>query len=150
MKTVPSSSRRHRLRSLRRAAGFTLVELVIVLTIIGILAGSGIYLLMGVIDDAKVTRVEDDLKQLDLTLKMYERNNYFKPPSQDQGLAALVTKPSGDPQPKTWRQYLKEPMLDPWGNEYQYRFPAQKSKEKYDIYSLGEDGVESDDDIGNW
>jgi general secretion pathway protein G len=134
----------------RKRKGFTLVELVIVLTIIGILAGSGIYLLMGVIDDAKYERVGSDLKVLDLALQQYERNNFFKPPTQEQGLKALVEKPTSDPQPQRWRQYLESMMLDPWGQEYQYRFPATNSKKKYDLYSLGEDGVESEDDQGNW
>lgn len=137
-------------RQTRRRSGFTLVELVIVITIISVLAGSGIYLVIGFVDDAKYGRVDSDLKALDLALKAYERNNYFKPPTQEQGLMALVERPTGDPQPERWRAYLEEPMLDPWGNEYQYRIPAQKSDKKYDIFSFGEDGVESDDDVGNW
>ncbi|HQW30460.1 MAG: type II secretion system major pseudopilin GspG [Verrucomicrobiales bacterium] len=134
----------------RRSSGFTLVELVIVITIIAVLSGSGIYLIIGFIDDAKYQRVDSDLKALDLALKSYERNNYFKPPSQEQGLQALVERPSGEPQPERWRAYLEEPMKDPWGADYQYLIPPQKSTKKYDIFSLGEDGVESDDDIGNW
>src|SRR6056297_1997910 len=134
----------------KRRSGFTLVELVVVITIITVLMGSGIYLITGFIDDAKYQRVDSDIKALDLALKAYERNNYFKPPTQEQGLMALVERPTGDPQPERWRAYLEEPMLDPWGNEYQYRFPATKSGKKYDLYSLGEDGVESDDDVGNW
>ena len=130
--------------------GFTLVELVIVLAIISILAGSGIYLLTGFLDDAKYERVNMDLKSLDMTLQQYERNNYFKPPTQEQGLNALVEKPTSDPKPQRWRAYLEEMMLDPWGQEYQYRYPATKSKKKYDLFSLGEDGVESEDDQGNW
>ncbi len=137
-------------RRARQSSGFTLVELVIVITIIAVLSGSGIYLIIGFIDDAKYQRVDSDLKALDLALKSYERNNYFKPPTQEQGLQALVERPSGDPQPERWRAYLDEPMKDPWGLEYQYRFPPQKSTKKYDIFSFGEDGVESDDDIGNW
>ncbi len=134
----------------KRQSGFTLVELVVVITIITVLMGSGIYLITGFIDDAKYGRVDSDLKALDLALKAYERNNYFKPPTQEQGLMALVERPTGDPQPERWRAYLEEPMLDPWGNEYQYRFPAHNSGKKYDLYSLGEDGVESEDDVGNW
>lgn len=142
---------KHILRHSRnRKAGFTLVELVIVITIIAVLAGSGVYLIIGFVDDAKYQRVDSDLKALDLAIKSYERNNYFKPPTEEQGLKALVERPTSDPQPERWRAYLEEPMRDPWGNEYQYRYPAQKSTKKYDIYSLGEDGVESDDDIGNW
>ena len=133
-----------------RNAAFTLVELVIVITIIAVLAGSGVYLVIGFVDDAKYQRVDSDLKALDLALKSYERNNYFKPPTEEQGLTALVERPTSDPQPEKWRAYLEEPMRDPWGNEYQYRYPAQKSTKKYDIYSLGEDGVESEDDVGNW
>lgn len=106
--------------------------------------------MVGFIDDAKYQRVDSDLKALDLALKSYERNNYFKPPTQEQGLMALVERPTGEPQPERWRAYLDEPMLDPWGQEYQYRVPAQSSSKKYDIFSLGEDGVESEDDVGNW
>jgi general secretion pathway protein G len=134
----------------KSSAAFTLVELVIVITIIAVLAGSGIYLVIGFVDDAKYQRVDSDMKALDLALKSYERNNYFKPPTQEQGLNALVERPTSDPQPERWRAYLEEPMLDPWGVEYQYRVPAQKSNKKYDIFSFGEDGVESDDDVGNW
>lgn len=132
----------------KRNAAFTLVELVIVLTIIALLAGSGVYLMMGLTEDAQVTRVETDIKNLQTALMAYERNNYSRPPTQDQGLTALYEKP--EPAPQRWRQYLEEPMLDPWGQEYQYRFPAQLSKKRYDIYSLGADGAESEDDIGNW
>tara|TARA_R110002096_G_scaffold342165_6_gene535094 strand:+ start:996 stop:1427 length:432 start_codon:yes stop_codon:yes gene_type:complete len=134
----------------KRSSGFTLVELVIVITIIAVLSGSGIYLVVGFIDDAKYQRVDGDLKALEVALKSYERGNYFKPPSDEQGLMALVERPSGDPQPERWRAYLDEPMKDPWGNDYQYRIPAQKSSKKYDIFSFGEDEVESEDDIGNW
>lgn len=142
-----TQSKRHRL-----TRGFTLVELVIVITIIGILASSGIYMLTGVIDDAKYERVRDDIKTLSLALSGYERGNYSRPPSQEQGLQALVERPTSDPQPERWTARLEDPkaLLDPWGNPYQYAYPAQKSKKNYDLWSLGEDGVESEDDIGNW
>lgn len=140
----------HQTKNCRKRGAFTLVEMLIVLTIIVILAGSGIFLVTGFVDDAKVTRVENDLKALDLAIGGYMRNNYDRPPTQEQGLAALTTRPTSEPIPKKWRAYLKEEMLDPWGNPYQFRIPAQKSKEKYDIWSNGEDGQESEDDIGNW
>lgn len=141
---------KHNSSSNRRRSAFTLVEMVVVITIITVLMGSGIYLITGFIDDAKYTTVDSDLRNLQLALEAYERNNYFKPPTQEQGLMALVERPTGDPQPERWRAYLEEPMRDPWGNEYQYRVPAQKSDKKYDLFSLGEDGVESEDDVGNW
>lgn len=126
------------------------MELVVVMTIIVVLAGSGIFLVTGIIDDARVQTADNNLKALDVALKSYERNNFGRPPSQEQGLNALVEKPTSGTVPKRWRAYLEETMLDPWGNEYMYRFPAKRSKKRYDIWSLGEDGVESEDDIGNW
>ncbi|MCB1229175.1 MAG: type II secretion system major pseudopilin GspG [Verrucomicrobiae bacterium] len=149
MKRINLKSQR---KSVRRPNAFTLVELVIVLTIIGILAGSGIYMLVGWLDEAKFERVRGDINTIDLAIKGYERGNYSKPPTQEQGLMALVERPTSEPQPERWRAYLEDPkaLLDPWGNQYQYRYPAQKSKKKYDIWSMGEDGVESEDDVGNW
>ena len=118
--------------------------------VVTLFAGAGVYLLSGAIDDAKSQRVEGDLRLLELSLKGYERNNYSTPPTQEQGLLALVERPTVDPQPERWRAYLDQSMKDPWGAEYQYRFPPTKSTKKYDLFSLGEDGVESEDDIGNW
>jgi len=139
-----------------RSAGFTLVEMVIVITIVSILAGSGIYMLTGFLDDAKYERVRGDLNTLDLAIKGYERGNYGKPPSQEQGLQALVERPTTDPQPERWRAYLEDgkALIDPWGVPYQFRYPSTKSKKKYDLWSNGENGVEDSgeggDDIGNW
>lgn len=135
----------------RRSRAFTLVELVIVLTIIGILAGSSIYLIVGFVDDAKYVTVDGDIKAISLAIGGFARDNYSRPPSQEQGLEALMVKPTGEPQPKMWRQRLKEIPIDPWGTAYQYRYPATKNTtESYDLYSFGEDMVESDDDVGNW
>ncbi len=133
-------------------AAFTLVEMVIVLAIIGVLAAATIVGVGGYLDEARMKTAALGIDQLKTALLSYEGNNYSRPPSQDQGLMALSVKPTSEPVPKRWRQYVEDPdqLLDPWGNEYQYRNPAQRSNKRYDIFSMGEDGVESDDDIGNW
>lgn len=132
-----------------RSAGFTLIELVLVLTIISVLVGAGIYMMMGNVEVAKETRVETDIKTLMTQLKLYEARNAV-PPTTEQGLDALVSRPDKEPVPDRWSQLLEEPLVDPWKRPYKYEFPAKRSKRAYDIYSLGADGVESDDDIGNW
>ena len=137
-------------RNLTKRSGFTLVEIVIVMTIIALLAGGGFFMLRGFLSDAQSQRVSDDIQKIETFLLAYERNNYFRPPSEEQGLKALVEKPTTDPQPEKWTQYFEQVPLDPWGNEYQYRTPAKRSGKKYDIFSLNEDGQENDDDIGNW
>ena len=133
-----------------RTAGFTLVEIVIVLTIIAILAGGSIYMLKGLVGEAQDSRVVEDIRAIEIAIGAFERNNYFKPPNQEQGLNALVEEPTSDPKPQKWHQYFEELPKDPWGNVYQYKVPAARSGKAYDLFSLGKDGVESDDDIGNW
>jgi len=142
----------HSLQKRTANAAFTLVELVIVLTIIGILAGSSIFLVVGFIDDAKYQRAENDLGTLKTAIMGFSRNNYDRPPTEEQGLMSLVERPTSEPVPTRWRPYLEEAkaLIDPWGNPYQFKNPAQRSGKKYDLYSFGEDGVESEDDIGNW
>lgn len=134
----------------RTHQGFTLIELVLVLTIIAILAGSGIYLLTGNVDTAKETRVEGDLNALATQLQLYEARCQ-RLPTSEQGLDALVNKPTKEPIPERWTALLQETMKDPWGQPYKYRYPSQKSKKAYDIWSVGKDGVDgNEDDIGNW
>ncbi len=132
------------------SAAFTLIELVLVLTIIAILAGSGIYLLSGNVDTAKETRVLGDLNAITTQLQLYEARCQ-RLPTQDQGLEALVSKPTKEPIPDRWIALMEELPKDPWGLAYKYRIPAQKSKKAYDIWSAGKDGQEGNaDDIGNW
>ncbi|MCB1224689.1 MAG: type II secretion system major pseudopilin GspG [Verrucomicrobiales bacterium] len=134
----------------RRRAGFTLIEMVLVLGIIALLVGAGIFSLVGVLDTGKEGRVKGDINTLSAALRAYETSNMFLP-STEQGLNALWEKPSSRPQPKNWRPFLKKPLLDPWANPYNYRRPGQKDKGGFDIFSAGPDGAPGTaDDIGNW
>ena len=130
--------------------GFTLIEIVIVLTIISILAAGSIYMLKGNVDVAKETRVDGDLQNISTQLQLYEARN-MRLPTTEQGLKALVEEPTTDPKPEKWTALLEEVPKDPWGAPYRYRYPAQKSKKPYDVYSMGKDGMDgTEDDIGNW
>ncbi|MCB1276091.1 type II secretion system major pseudopilin GspG [Prosthecobacter sp.] len=134
----------------RQAAAFTLIEIVITLTIIAILASGSIYLLKGQIDSAKDTRVDSDLQAIGLALQSYE-SRALRMPTTEQGLHALVEKPTIEPIPENYRAFMEEMPKDPWGQEYKYRFPAQKSKKPYDVWTVGADGQDgTEDDIGNW
>ncbi len=132
------------------ARGFTLIEIVIVLTIISILASGAIYMLKGNVDVAKETKVEGDIQAISTQLQLYEARN-MRPPTTEQGIKALVEKPTTEPLPERWIALMEEIPKDPWGQEYKYRYPATKAKKAYDLYSAGKDGVDgNEDDIGNW
>lgn len=141
------------LRSLRHTAtaGFTLLEIMLVVMIIALLAGSAIYLMRGNVETTKIVRAGADIETVKTQLQMYETLNGALP-STDQGLMALVQRPSGDPQPRKWSQLIPEVPLDPWNTPYQYRYPATKStKDSYDLFSAGRDRqANTADDIGNW
>ncbi len=134
----------------RRSAAFTLIEIMLVLAIIALLLGVGIYKLTGVMKTGETTRVRGDLQALETALLNYRiaAGSY---PTTDQGLAALLTKPGNV---RNWAgPYLKGIMRDPWGQEYGYRFPParQSDKSSPDIFSKGPDQQEgSEDDMGNW
>ncbi len=133
----------------KTAGGFTLIEIVLVITIIAVLGAALIYGIKGNVDVAKETRVESDIKSIVTQLKVYEARN-LQPPTTEQGLKALVEMPTIEPVPERWTQLLEEMPKDPWKREFRYQYPAKRSKADYDVYSLGKDGVESADDIGNW
>jgi general secretion pathway protein G len=140
--------------NLRRSqSGFTLIEIMVVVVILGILAALVVPQVMNRPDQAKVTVAKGDIKAIGAALDMYKLDN-FAYPSTQQGLEALVSRPSGNPPPKNWNKdgYLKKLPIDPWGNPYQYLSPG--SKGTYDLYSLGADGKEggsdNDADITNW
>ena len=130
-------------------AGFTLIEIVLVITIIAVLGAATIYLIKGNVDVAKATRVDADIKNISTQIKVYEARN-LQPPTTEQGIKALVEMPTIEPVPERWTQLLEEMPKDPWNRPFQYVYPAKRSKQPYDIFSLGADGVESADDIGNW
>ena len=131
-------------------AAFTLLEIMLVVMIIALLAGSAIYLMRGNVEQAKFTRAETDIQNIMTQLQLYEVQNGTMPSTQ-QGLAALVARPAGEPQPRKWRQLMPEVPLDPWGMEYQLRNPGMQSKAGYDVFSAGKDRqVGTSDDIGNW
>jgi general secretion pathway protein G len=138
-----------RLCNSRSAAAFTLIEIVLVLTIIAVLGAALIYGIKGNVDVAKETTVESDIKTVMTQLKLYEARN-LQPPTTEQGLRALVERPTVEPVPERWTQLLEEVPRDPWKRELRYQHPARRSKADYDVYSLGADGIESADDIGNW
>ena len=137
----------------RKQGGFTLIEIMVVVVILGILAALVVPQVMNRPDQAKVTVAKGDIKAIGAALDMYKLDNYSYPSTQ-QGLDALVKKPGGNPQPKNWNRdgYLKRVPNDPWGNEYQFLSPGTQGQ--YDLYSYGADGKqggsELNADIGNW
>jgi general secretion pathway protein G len=109
-----------------------------------------INLLKGQIDSAKETRANSDLQAIGLALQSYEART-LRIPTTEQGLMALVEKPTLEPIPENYRAFMEELPKDPWGQPYKYRFPAQKSKKTYDLWTVGPDGQDgTDDDLGNW
>jgi len=133
-----------------RQSGFTLLEIMLVVTLIGLLLGAGIYYMKGNVEHGRYVRVMSDSQALASSLKLYEAMNGFYPTTA-QGLDALVNKPTTEPVPRNWRPFLDQELVDPWGNPYYYAFPAKRSDQKYDVFSAGPDRQpETTDDIGNW
>ena len=130
---------------IRRRSGFTLLEMVIVLGIIAVLMGGSIALIGKVKDGAKLQRVGADFNAVGSALMTYKINAGFYPSTQ-QGLKALVTKPSGTPQPRRWTSLSKAVPLDPWGKEYGYRFPGKKDPTEFELISSGPDGMDNTQD----
>lgn len=137
----------------QQQAGFTLIEIMVVVVILGILAAVVVPKIMDKPDEARVTKAKQDIRVLESSLSLYKLDN-FNYPSTQQGLEALVAKPSGDPEPKNYKPggYIQSLPKDPWGNAYQYLSPG--SKGEIDIFSYGRDGKPGgegmDADIGNW
>ncbi len=135
----------------RGSNGFTLIEVMVVVVILGILAGIVVPRIMDRPDAARIKAAKQDIRSIESALDLYRLdNNHY--PSTDQGLQALVEEPSGEPEPQNWQGYLDAMPEDPWGNEYQYLRPGEHRE--YDVYSLGADGSPGGEgvnaDIGNW
>ena len=137
----------------RGQQGFTLIEIMVVVIIIGVLTALIAPNIIGNVDKANVVAANTDIKTIGTQLDLYKLDN-FSYPTTEQGLEALVTKPSGHPEPKNWKKdgYLQSVPTDPWGNDYIYISPG--SHGTYDLYSLGADGKEGgsdyDAEITNW
>jgi general secretion pathway protein G len=140
-------------RSLRAARGFTLIEIMVVVVIIGLLAAVILPNVFGNVERAQISKAKSDIQAIETALTMYKLDNY-KYPSTDLGLTALSQRPN-DPTVRNWREggYIKRISNDPWGTPYQYVFPGTRGQE-YDLYSFGADGQEGGEgpnaDIGNW
>ena len=134
--------------------GFTLIEIMVVVVIIGVLGAIVVPQFMSRPDQAKVTAARTDVQAISTALEMY-RLDTFSYPSTQQGLEALVKRPTGTPVSKNWNPqgYLKTLPLDPWGSPYQYLNPGTHSA-GYDLFSFGSDGVLGGEDyaadIGSW
>ena len=140
-------------RTPRRAAGFTLVELMVVIVIIGLLATVVMINVMPSQDRAMVEKARADVSVLEQAVETYRLENLVYPRTE-QGLDALVQAPAGLARPERYRKggYVRRLPADPWGNPYQYRQPGRNGA--FDIFSLGADGAEGGEgdnaDIGNW
>ncbi|WP_289101507.1 type II secretion system major pseudopilin GspG [uncultured Marinobacter sp.] len=139
--------------NITHSQGFTLIEIMVVMVILGLLVAIVAPNIMGRSDQAKVTVAETQLSNIANALDLYRLDNSHYPSTQ-QGLEALVSKPSGSPEPKNWNAdgYLKSVPEDPWGNPYQYVSPGTEGP--YDLYSYGSDGNEGGEgdaaDISVW
>lgn len=139
----------------RNDKGFTLIELMVVIVILGILAAIIAPRIIGRTDEAKVTEAKVQMRNIETALKLYKLDNGVYP-SSEQGLEALVSKPSAGTIPRNWREggYLEKKKVpdDPWGNAYVYASPGQSGD--YDIISYGADGARGgegfDADIESW
>ena len=129
--------------------GFTLLEIMLVVTIIALLLGTAIYKLAGNVEYSRHVRVAADIQGINTQLKLYESMNGFYP-TTEQGLQALVAQPDTDPRPTRWYQLYKEMPKDPWQSDYIYRNPGLKNPNGYDLFSAGPDRKPdtTDDDWG--
>ncbi|WJD62405.1 type II secretion system major pseudopilin GspG [Pseudomonas kurunegalensis] len=139
----------------RAQRGFTLIEIMVVVIILGVLGALVLPNVMSRPDHAKLTAARTDIQSIATALEIYRLDN-GRYPTTAQGLEALVRRPTLAPLPRQWsvQGYLKRQAMDPWGAPYQYANPGTRSGQGYDLFSLGADGQpggeDADADIGNW
>lgn len=136
---------------MHKQKGFSLIEIMVVVVILGILASIVVPKIIGRPDEARLVKAKQDILAIQNALDLYKLDNGFYP-STDQGLPALVAKPNTNPNPRNWKPYLKSLPQDPWGRDYLYFSPGQHSE--VDIFTLGANGQPGgtgiDAEIGNW
>jgi general secretion pathway protein G len=130
----------------RDRAGYTLMEIMLVVAIIAVIAGGVIIKMTGILDVTKIQRSEQDIANIYSALKLYEaRNNQM--PDQNQGLEALVNPPTSGTQPANWIRLMDSLPVDPWNTPYQYRNPGKRDPSGVDVYSLGPQRKEGDGNV---
>jgi len=135
-----------------RQSGFTLLEMILVVSIIAILLGVAINKMGGALDFGKEVAVKGDIQSISTALKMYNAQNGFYP-TTEQGLKALAVQPTTEPRPRQWRCAFDDGKVprDPYGAEYNYVCPGKHNPRGFDIFSSGPDRIPGNaDDIGNW
>ena len=143
------------MQNTNRERGFTLIEMMAVVLIIGLLGGIVGVVIFSQVDQARVTTAQTQIKSIESALEFYRLDN-GRYPTSDQGLRALVEKPTIAPEPRRWRDggYMRDIPMDPWGEPYQYVQPGVQNPRTFDLWSLGSDnapgGDDTDADIGNW
>ena len=134
-----------------RQLGFTLVEVMVVVVILGILAVLIVPRVIGRTEEARAAAAKHDIATIMQSLKLYHLDN-GRYPTNEQGLQALVSRPQSQPAPPNWKPYLDKLPKDPWGNPYQYLNPGVHGE--VDVFSLGADGqpggTGADLDVGSW
>ncbi len=143
--------RRPDARGCRRHTGFTLIEIMVVIVILGVLAALVVPRVMNRPDEARVVAAKQDVASIMQALKLYRLDNQ-RYPSTEQGLPALVARPTAGPAADNWKAYLDKLPNDPWGKPYQFLNPGIKGE--IDVFSFGADGKPGgtgvDSDIGSW
>jgi general secretion pathway protein G len=132
----------------RRPRGFTLIEIMVVVVIIGLLAAIIVPTVVSKVDEARIAKAKSDIQSLETALTEYRLDNATYPTS-DEGLDALVKQPN-DPSVTNWHgPYVQQLSKDPWGRPYEYAYPGTHGL-PYDLFTLGPDGQPGDKEIGNW